>query len=106
MASGVEERRNCVAFLDFSVGLHRSKPLISLVLFNLHFHCFQGQGHCYVTIPIVFPANQKHSFKLCRSTLIFLQMAQEARELIKNRELNLYVSCDHLSHHTKIIISR
>ena len=46
----------------FPVELHRSKPLISLVPFNLHFHCFQGYGHCYVTIPIVFPANQKQSF--------------------------------------------
>ena len=35
---------------------------ISLVPFNLHFHCFQGYGHCYVTIPIVFPANHKQSF--------------------------------------------
>ena len=40
-----------------TVDLHRSKPLISLVPFNLHFHCFQGQGHYYVTIPIVFLAN-------------------------------------------------
>ena len=40
----VEERRNCVAVLDFSVDLHRYKPLISLVLFTLHFHCFQGWG--------------------------------------------------------------
>ena len=31
---------------------------------------------------------------------------REARELIKNRELNLYVSRDRLSHRTKIIISR
>ena len=31
---------------------------------------------------------------------------REARELIKNRELNLYVSRDGLSHCTKIIISR
>ena len=48
------------------VDLHRSKPLISLVLFNLHLHCFQGQGYCYVTIPIVFPAYQKQSFKQVR----------------------------------------
>ena len=27
---------------------------------------FQGQGHCHVTIPIVFPANQKQSFKQVR----------------------------------------
>ena len=32
--------------------------------------------------------------------------AEEARELIKNRELNLYLSRDRLFHHTKIIISR
>ena len=31
---------------------------------------------------------------------------REARELIKNRELNLYVSRHRLSHRTKIIISR
>ena len=36
----------------------------------------------------------------------FFAKAQEARELIKNRELNLYVSRDRLSHHTKIIIFR
>ena len=43
------------------------KPLISLIPFNLqHLHCFQGKGHCYVAIPIVFPANQKQSFKLVR----------------------------------------
>ena len=36
----------------------------------------------------------------------FCAKAQEARELIKNRELNLYVSRDRLSHRTKIIISR
>ena len=46
-----------------TVDLHRSKPLISPVPFNLHFLCFQGQGHCYVTIPIVFPGDQKQSFK-------------------------------------------
>ena len=40
-----------------TVDLHRSKPLISLVPFYLRFHCFQGQGHYYVTIPIVFLAN-------------------------------------------------
>ena len=28
--------------LYYSVDLHRSKPLISPVPFNLHFHCFQG----------------------------------------------------------------
>ena len=38
------------------VDLHRSKPLISLVPFNL-------QLVDYMTIPIVFPANQKQSFK-------------------------------------------
>ena len=27
---------------NFPVDLHRSKPLISLVSFDLHFHCFQG----------------------------------------------------------------
>ena len=32
-----------------TVDPHRSKPLISLVPFNLQFHCFQGKGHCYVT---------------------------------------------------------
>ena len=36
----------------------------------------------------------------------FFAKAQEARELIKNRELNLYVSRGRLSHHTKIIIFR
>ena len=46
-----------------TVDLHRFKLLISLVPFNLHFLCFQGQGHYYVTIPIVFPGDQKQSFK-------------------------------------------
>ena len=36
----------CFPFLSChqipSQDLHRSKPLISLVPFNLHFHCFQG----------------------------------------------------------------
>ena len=36
--------------------------------------------------------------------LDFFAKAQEARELIKNCELNLYVSRDGLSHCTKIII--
>ena len=27
---------------SFSADLHRSKPLILVVHFNLHFHCFQG----------------------------------------------------------------
>ena len=36
----------------------------------------------------------------------FFAKAQEARELIKNRELNLYVSRDRLSHRIKIIMSR
>ena len=39
------------------------KPLKSLIPFNLHLHCFQGQRHCYLTIPIVFPANQRQSFR-------------------------------------------
>ena len=45
--------------------LHRSKPLTSVVHFNLHFHCFQGQAHCYVTIPIVFPANKNNLSNRC-----------------------------------------
>ena len=28
--------------LKYTIDLHRSKPVISLVPFNLHFHCFQG----------------------------------------------------------------
>ena len=58
--------RMSLSSLFQAVDLHHSKPLISLVPFNLHFHCFQGQGHCYVTIPIFFPANQKQSFKQVR----------------------------------------
>ena len=41
-----------------------------------------------------------------RALLDFFAKAQEARELIKNCELDLYVSRDGLSHCTKIIISR
>ena len=40
----------------------------------------------------------------CVAFLDFFAKAQEARELIKNRELNLYLSRHHLSHRTKIII--
>ena len=29
-------------YLNLAVDLHRSKLVISLVIFNLHFHCFQG----------------------------------------------------------------
>ena len=43
----------------------------------------------------------------CVAFLDFFAKTQEARELIReNRELNLYVSRDGLSHCTKIIISR
>ena len=42
----------------FPATASEQKPRISLVPFNLYFHCFQGQGHCYVTIPTVSPANQ------------------------------------------------
>ena len=28
--------------LKYTIHQHRSKPVISLVPFNLHFHCFQG----------------------------------------------------------------
>ena len=50
---------------DFTVDLHRSKSLISLVPFNLQFHCFQGQGHCFVTIPIVFQLIKNNLSKRC-----------------------------------------
>ena len=56
-----------------SVDLHGSKLLISLVPFNLHFHCFQGQEHSYVTIPIVFPSPQA---VLPPSVLLFLLRRQ------------------------------
>ena len=39
-----------------------SKALISLVLITCTTYCFQGKGHCYVTMPIFFPANQKTFF--------------------------------------------
>ena len=42
----------------------------------------------------------------CVAFLDFFAKTQEARELIKNRELYLYVSHDRLSHRTKIVISR
>ena len=45
------------------IDLPRSKPLISLVPITCTTYCFQGQGHCYVTIPIVFPANHKPCLK-------------------------------------------
>ena len=40
----------------------------------------------------------------CVAFLDFFAEAQEARELIKNHELNLYISRHRLSHRTKIII--
>ena len=63
-----------IIFRKLSLGALVSRPApfktslnISLVPFPLHLHCFQGQRHCYVTIPIVFPANhQKQSFKEVR----------------------------------------
>ena len=42
----------------------------------------------------------------CVALLDFFAKAQEARKLITNCELKLYVSHDGLSHCTKIIISR
>ena len=42
----------------------------------------------------------------CVAFLDFFAKTQEARELIKNRELSLFVPRDRLSHRTKIIISR
>ena len=44
---------------EFPIDLHPSKPLISLVPITCTTYCFQGYGHGYVTIPIVFPANHK-----------------------------------------------
>ena len=37
-----KKKRETARTLYVSVDLYRSKPLISLVSFNLHFHCFQG----------------------------------------------------------------
>ena len=34
--------QHIVSHFHLTVDLHHSKPLISLVPFNLHFHCFQG----------------------------------------------------------------
>ena len=52
---------------------------LTCTVLNLLFHCspkictsivFRDRGHCYITIPIVFPANHKQSFKYrCRSPL-------------------------------------
>ena len=50
-------RTSCPECLD--IDLHVSKPLISLVPITCTTYCFQGYGHCYVTIPIVFPAYHK-----------------------------------------------
>ena len=45
-------------------------------------------------------------FSACVALLDFFAKVQETRELIKNCELNLYVSRDGLSYCTKTIISR
>ena len=45
--------------LKYAVDLHPSKPIISLVPITCTTYCFQEKGHCYITIPIVFPANHK-----------------------------------------------
>ena len=42
-----------------AIDLHEFKLLILLVLVTCATYFFQVWGHCYVTIPIVFPANQK-----------------------------------------------
>ena len=34
--------KKLVKKLKYTIDLYRSKPVISLVPFNLHFHCFQG----------------------------------------------------------------
>ena len=34
--------KKLVKKLKYTINLYRSKPVISLVPFNLHFHCFQG----------------------------------------------------------------
>ena len=52
-----------LVFFPKPIDLPLSKPLISLVPITYTTYCFQGQGHCYVTIPIVFPANQKPCLK-------------------------------------------
>ena len=44
---------------QLAIDLHASKPLISLGPITCTTYCFQGQGHCYITISIVFPANYK-----------------------------------------------
>ena len=46
-----------------AIDLPPSKPLISLVPITCTTYCFQGQGHCYITSPIVFPANHKPCLK-------------------------------------------
>ena len=53
---------------------------------------------------VIRAREEVHGEEILSHFLIFLQKAQEARELIKNRELNLFVSRDRLSHRTKIII--
>ena len=57
--SAVKNVRHAHICLLKAIYLHPSKPLISLVFITCTTYYFQGQGHCYVTIPIVFPANHK-----------------------------------------------
>ena len=45
--------------LSFRLTCTHRKPLISLGPITCTTYCFQGLGHCYITIPIVFPANHK-----------------------------------------------
>ena len=51
---------------------------------------------------MLFGRERKFTEKiLCSITWFFLATAQEEREFIKNRELNLYVSRDRLYHRTR-----
>ena len=45
-----------------TIDLNASKPLISLVPITSTTYCFQGQGHCYVTIPIEIPCLEQVQF--------------------------------------------
>ena len=47
---------NPASSAPLAVDLHHSKPLISLVPFNLHFHCFSGIGALLCDNTYCFPS--------------------------------------------------
>ena len=61
---------------SLSADLHRSKPFISLVPFNLHFHCFQGIGALLCDNPYCFSSWSKTIFQIGARLPVFVPIPQ------------------------------